>query len=180
MNLILYGFPCCGKTSCGILAARRLERTFIDIDDIIEALFFDPSHGRSMDLTCRQIFREYGDDYFRKLERDAIRRLRWLERAVVASGGGAVLDFINHQELSKLGRLTYLKLDQETLKQRLLSQDDLPAFLDPYQLDESIDHLYTTRATIYERIADEIIDVSQLSCDEVAEKISSLVAIQQD
>ncbi len=40
MNLILYGFPCCGKSNSGVIAARRLERTFIDTDQIIEALFF--------------------------------------------------------------------------------------------------------------------------------------------
>ncbi len=179
MNLILYGFPACGKTCCGGLAARRLERTFIDTNDIVEALFFDPSRGRSMELSSRQIYQEYGEDYFRKLERDAIRRLRWLERGVVASGCTAVLDFINHQELSKLGRLIYLKIDPETVKQRLLSQDHLPPFLDPYQLDESVERMYTAREAVYERIADDIIDTAHLTPEQVADKICSLVTIQQ-
>lgn len=180
MNIILFGFPGCGKTTSGILAARRLERTFIDTDEIIEALFFDPSQGRSMELSCRQIYREYGEEYYRKLERDAIRRLRWLERGVVAVGGSAVLDFINHQELAKLGRLVYLNIGKETLRQRLLAQDDLPPFFDPHQLDESLDRMYTVRLSIYERIADEIIDVSQLTSTQVAEQIVSMVAVPKD
>ncbi len=177
MNLILYGFPGCGKSLCGLLAAHKLERTFTDTDEIVEELFFDPSNGRSK-LSCRQIYRAYGEEYFRKLERDAVRRLGLLQRGIIATGGGAVL-FTNCQELCKLGRLVYLKISKQTFKRRISSQADLPAFIDPYQLDESLERVYNTRLPVYERIADEVIEVDTLSPQQVADEICSLVAVQQ-
>ncbi len=133
-----------------------------------------------MELSSKQIFREYGEKYFRKLERDAIRRLRWLERGVIAVGGGAVIDFINHQELAKLGRFIYLEIGKNTLKQRLSMQADLPALVDPYHLDESLEELYATRAPVYERIADEIIKVDSLTEEQVADQICSLITVAQE
>src|ERR1700685_3344173 len=82
-RLILTGFMGAGKSTVGAILARELGWQFIDLDDVIEA---------SSQRTVAEIFRDHGEEEFRRRERQAVEQLSNRERIVLALGGGAVED----------------------------------------------------------------------------------------
>jgi shikimate kinase len=142
-NLIFIGFKRSGKTSTGKKVALKLDKQFIDTDDLIA-------------LDCRQFSQEIGIDSFRLLEKKIIFSLSIVQNAVIATGGGSILDPDNVSQLKKLGKLIYLHVPKDKLKERLL-KPPLPSFLDPKDLDGSFEKMYAHRAPIYEKIADIIV-----------------------
>ena len=80
-NIILIGMMGCGKTTCGGLLSRRLDRELVDTDALIAA-----REGRSIP----EIFAAQGEDRFRELERGVAEELARREGLVVACGGGGI------------------------------------------------------------------------------------------
>ena len=79
MKLFLVGFMGAGKTTVGRVLAEALTIPFFDLDDLIES---------AEQTSIKQIFDEKGEVYFRKREHDLLRTMRFVERGVVATGGG--------------------------------------------------------------------------------------------
>jgi shikimate kinase len=174
MSLVLFGFKCCGKSTCGSLAAERLDRTFVDIDHVIEAIYYDPLQGRPEKLSCREIYKKHGEHYFRLLEREAVHKARYIKHGVIATGGGALLDFFNYVELKQLGTLVYLKTPRDVLLQRLRKLPQLPSYLDHNDLEGSFDRVYEARVETYEHVADLILDTSGQSIAQTVEALCEL------
>ncbi len=177
MNIVLFGFKSCGKSTVGRLVAVKLHKTFIDIDSVIEDLYHNPLLGRPRQLSAKDIYRNHGEEFFRALERDAIRKLRLVKQGVVATGGGAVLDYYNHQELKKNGFLIYLKADKEVLRKRTVDQKPLPAFLDIADPNGSFEAMYEERVSIYERVADAIVDTRDLTLDAITDAVCAFASM---
>lgn len=112
MNLILFGFKGSGKTHFGKLLAHKLDRPFLDTDDLIVEIYGQTG------LSIRQIYHEVGETEYRVLEAEAIRRLEGQQNSVIALGAGAILNPVNRQQLEKLGKLIYLETSLETLIKR--------------------------------------------------------------
>jgi len=143
MNIILFGFKGSGKTFFGERLAEKLKREFIDTDFLIE---------QRAGTGCREIYQTQGEKHFRFLEKQAVASLRTVTHAVIAVGGGAVLDKENCSILSTLGVMIYVKADKKTLFSRML-QGGIPAFLDPHDVKGSFEKLYRTRKVQYEKIS---------------------------
>lgn len=172
MNLILFGFKSCGKTTLGKMIAQRLNRPFIDTDHLLEQLYLQQT-GQS--LTFREIFKAVGTDAFRILESNVLQQLKGQKNAIIAVGGGFVLDPINAAFLAKLGRLVYLKVSKETLKKRILGKAELPAFLDPSDPEGSFEQMYRERRKKYEEIHALSIDMENKTQAQVILELSSLI-----
>ena len=93
-NIILIGMMGCGKTTCGGLLSRRLDRELVDTDALIAA-----REGRSIP----EIFAAQGEDRFRELERGVAEELARREGrpaaaidaiALVESGAGEKCDAV--------------------------------------------------------------------------------------
>ena len=82
-SIILVGMMGCGKSAIGKMLARKLELEFKDADEEIEL-----AAGRSV----ADIFKEYGEPEFRRLEERVISRLMTEGPMVLALGGGAFLN----------------------------------------------------------------------------------------
>ena len=147
MNIILFGFKGSGKTHLGKLLSIAMNRPFIDTDDLIVKL----NNGRSV----REIYQTLGEENFRILEKEIIRQLQ-PQNAVIALGGGAVLDPETATYLQTIGQMVYLKASFKTIQKRLLS---LPSFVDSI---ESLHQIYQQRLPIYESIPALCIDVDLL------------------
>ena len=78
-TVFLVGYMGCGKTTLGVALAHVMRRRFIDLDEMIE---------REQGRTVKEIFNEQGEDAFRVLEQDALRRVATTGGAIVACGGG--------------------------------------------------------------------------------------------
>ena len=126
MNLVLIGMMGCGKSTCGQLLAKRLGRTFMDTDLLIQK-----QTGRSIP----DIFAHEGEEYFRDLEQAVAEDLSKRSNLVIATGGGIILRKENVTALRSSGTVIWLNRSAEdifskvSMKNRPLGQDGLRAFL---------------------------------------------------
>ncbi|MES2122660.1 MAG: shikimate kinase [Chlamydiota bacterium] len=168
MNIILFGFKSCGKTTIGKLLAERLGRPFIDNDQVIEKQY-EEKHGRR--LSFRQICQEEGEEVFYSvLEKEALLSLAGASDAIISVGGSAVLEEGKLKILQQLGTLIYLKIDKELLKERILSAP-LPAFFDAQDPEGSFEKMYQERVLRYEQIPCIAIDVTGKTVEQIALEI---------
>ncbi len=159
-NLVLIGMPWSGKSTVGVLLAKRLVRAFIDTDVLIQA-----EGGR----TLQAIIDRDGVDAFRRLEE---RRIVGLDcrGAVIATGGSAVYSAAAMAHLKRGGLCIYLELPLDALAARAQSVDNRGLVRAPGQTLES---LYHERRPLYERHADITVPCLGLGHDAVTEAISA-------
>ena len=167
MNIILIGYRGAGKTVVGKALAKRLGRPFVDADVCIEE-----KAGRTIsDMVAAE-----GWPFFRAREKEVVREISAMESCVIAPGGGAVMDEDNVACLRDKGWFVLLKADIETMIQRIQG-DQTSAQQRPKLLDEKDDIYQETKAVLeqrmptYEKVADFVVDTTNLTVDGVAEKI---------
>ncbi|HLC25485.1 MAG TPA: shikimate kinase [bacterium] len=170
-KVILMGFKGCGKTTVGEALAAGLGVAFVDTDRLMEEIY---AGREGAPLTCREIFRERGEGFFRALERAALERACESKEAVIALGGGA----IEHPDLlSRLrmdGFVIYLQVNSEELFRRI-EQQGLPPFLSPENPREDFEELLKKRLSRYEEWADEKVSNGGRAVSEVVSEIAALV-----
>lgn len=137
-NIVLVGMPGSGKTTIGKELAKRLDREFIDTDDIIKERFGDIS----------EIFKVKGEGYFRKLERDVILETAAKCGTVIATGGGAVLCSENVFRLRQNGKIYFLDRPLE----QIIPTSDRPLALDREAIKKRYDERYDTYLASGKRI----------------------------
>ncbi len=161
-NIVLIGFMGCGKTSVGIRLSYALKQTMIDTDKWIE---------RKQKMTIPEIFDSEGEEAFREMEKQCLIQLAETENdKIISTGGGLPIREENHSLLKELGRVYYLKVSPQKVYERLKNDTTRP-LLQTENPQERIKELLTYRAPFYEKCADYIIEVSDLSFDEIIAKI---------
>ena len=129
--------------------AEKLDWAFVDTDEWIERNFG----------AIDQIFAEYGEPYFRGLERLGAVALTGLEsETVVSVGGGFVLQKENVDCLVRVGKILYLRASKETLIKRLSGDESRP-LLQGGDLAVRVEELLTKRSGVYESVCDCSVDV---------------------
>ncbi|PDW04708.1 shikimate kinase [Candidatus Viridilinea mediisalina] len=171
-SLILIGMKSSGKTSIGQVLAQRMGVAFIDVDQRLEAHYLQATGTQH---TFRQILAQHGADYFRALEQTVLRALATelqTKRAVLATGGGTVLNAENRAILATMGQVIYLDVAEAVLLPRIIA-GGIPAFF-PYPDDpeRSLHELLATRRPIYLAMADRVIAYSNEAPEIVAEWIA--------
>ncbi len=163
-GLYLVGFMASGKSTVGKMLAYELGWNFVDIDADIET-----SQGKSVN----EIFDQQGEEAFRKIETEAIRkRIRPIQTGrpmVVALGGGAFSREENFSVLEENGVTIWLDTPLSLIRSRLASVSDRPLARDP----EHLEHLYFARRAAYER-ADYRIEIRG---DDPAEAVSAILRL---
>lgn len=150
MNLILIGFKNCGKTTFAKAVSKRLNRAFLDVDELIQEQFFLLS---GLFLPIYEIYAELGEGEFRKREKQVIVSISPEKPIILAAGGGSILDQDNVATFKKLGKLVYLDVDFEVLQERILTLK-VPSFLDKKDPLASFKRMYDEREAIYRGSAD--------------------------
>lgn len=159
MSVILTGFMGTGKTTIGRQLARRLGKQFIDTDRQIEQL-----EGRSV----ADIFATAGEAYFRSVERRVVAQVVKMD-AVVATGGGAIVDPVNLEQMRAAGPIICLSADIDVILQRTASDDSRP-LLGASERQHRIEALLHQRAAAYAQ-ADVTIDTSHRNTDAILDEI---------
>ena len=161
-NIILIGFMGCGKSSVGIRLSYQLRRTMIETDKWIE---------QRQKKTISQIFQESGEEAFRQMETECLKELiRTADRQIISVGGGLPMREENHELLKELGRVFYLKVTPETVYERVKNDTTRPLL----QVEDPMERIRTLmekRAPVYEACADVILEASDLTLEEITEKI---------
>ena len=157
-NIILIGMKACGKSTVGKLLAKKLGINFIELDQKIEKNHLTSKKEK---LNFRKIFKKYGENYFRQLESDTLKKITQEKKDskfVLSCGGGTPLNEDNQKILKKLGKVIFLNAEEEILLPRII-RNGIPAFF-PYQNDpkKSLSELLEKRRPIYKTVANKIIN----------------------
>ncbi len=169
MNIVLIGFRGTGKSTVGKLLANRLKRDFIDTDEYIE---------KTTGKTIKDIFKEEGEEGFRKTEAETIAKLSKMENKIIAAGGGVVLKDENVKSLKSNGFLILLEATPEIIHDRIRQDkkttQQRPSLTNKNSFDE-IKHLINKRQPLYENAANYTINTSYVSCEDIVEEIITVI-----
>ena len=160
-NLVLIGFMGTGKSAVGRKVAQRLGRSFIDLDERIEA-----REGQAI----AEIFRAKGEPYFRDVESAVIAEAAVQGGVVIATGGGAVLRPQNVERLKANGLLICLRADAATIAKRVSRKPSRPLLAGEGDLRERVERLLAQRAPAY-AVADVTIDSDDHPVARVVEEV---------
>lgn len=161
LNIVLIGFMGSGKTCVGKNLSQLLEMKYVDTDTLIV---------EETSKTINEIFEIHGEDYFRKLEIETIKRFEKNNNIIISCGGGVILNEENIKSLKKNGILIWLKATPEELYNRLSHDKSRPLLKD----DFTIEHLSKTlnlRLSLYESSNDIEIDTDKKTVEEICNEI---------
>lgn len=161
--LILIGPSGAGKSEIGRRLAEALGRPLVDTDQLVEK-----RHGRSIS----QIFAEEAESGFRVMESRAVAEATAVEGAVIACGGGVVLDPENVERLRAAGEIVYLKASPEVAADRIGGSTDRP-LLEGTELGEELARLIEQRHGLYVKAADHVVDADG-SPEDVVDKLAKI------
>lgn len=136
-NIVLVGMPGSGKSTLGRMLAKKTGQAFYDSDSEIE---------KQTGMCIPDYFSKYGEDGFRAIETDVIKRLSLLGGIVIATGGGAVIRSENIDSLAKNGIIVYL--DRPISDIKITSNRPLTRSVD------DLKKKYYERHEMYEKSAD--------------------------
>ena len=163
-KVIMIGFMGAGKSSLGRRLAAKWNCRFIDTDDMIV---------EEQKRSINEIFDQEGEQYFRDLETDLLKRLKETdETMVIAAGGGLPLREENRRILREMGEVVYLEASVDTLEKRLKGDKKRP-MLRGGELRERITALMNAREEIYRAAATMIL------CTDHREKSESLEVLDE-
>jgi shikimate kinase len=161
-NIALIGFMGTGKTAVGRVLAKRLGKNFIELDSLIT---------KRARKSIPEIFQNDGEIAFRELEIEATKKVARDTDAVIACGGGIVLNKINIDRLTESSIIIYLTASPDAILKRTSRRKNERPLLDVPDPATRIRELLEFRKPFYERAADITIDASQLDINAVAEQI---------
>jgi len=157
-NIILIGMPGAGKSSIGVLLAKRLGYQFVDTDLLMQG----EAHCR-----LQQIIAHHGLTAFKELEEKVVCRID-ARRSVIATGGSVVYSEVAMRHLQQIGQVVHLDLPLEILQRRVRNMDSRGLVL---EAGETFAGLYARRMPLYRRYAKLTISCGDLSQEESAAAI---------
>ena len=157
-NIILIGMPGAGKSTVGVLLAKKLAMRFIDTDLLIQN-----QTGKSL----QTIVDEQGYLQLRTIEEKMICGLS-ISNAVIATGGSAVYSQAAMEHLKSDGTIIYLRLPEEQLLQRLTDYTTRGIAKTP---EQSFHDLYGERTTLYKKFGEITIDCRGKNQDNIVTDI---------
>ena len=157
-NVVLIGMPGVGKSTVGVLLAKRIGYGFLDTDILIQT-----REGKSL----RQLIERFGPQGFCRLEARHILSVA-LGGHVIATGGSVVYDADAMRHLRSGGRRIHLDLDLDSLQRRL---DDVVSRGVVISPGNDLRGLYEERQPLYLANCDVTIDTTGLAPSQVVDRI---------
>jgi shikimate kinase len=142
-NIFMLGMPSSGKSTLGRQLAKELNFEFIDLDKKIEI-----AEGKKIS----EIFNLEGQEYFRKVEAEQLRKIDKDSKVVVATGGGTPCFHNNMQYINENGLSVFLDVSPEKLEERMKAskRNNRPMFdLESEDLLKNLQKTYTEREQFY-------------------------------
>ena len=159
-NIVFIGMPSCGKTLTGQALCKYIDKTFVDTDAVIV---------ERSGMSIKEMFARHGEAYFRQWEHDVIEELSKQNGLIIATGGGAIKNEENIQNLKQNGVVMFIDRDLE----HLLVTDDRPLSKDV----NAVAKLYEERYPLYTKYGDLRVpnnypmEISQQELDELMNTI---------
>lgn len=140
-NIVLIGMPAVGKSTVGVVVAKRLGYEFVDTDLLIQ---------KQEKRLLKEIIAQEGNDGFLAIENQVNRDLD-VENAVIAPGGSVVYCEEAMEHYKKTGTVVYLKVSYETIDRRIQNAKSRGVVLKEGQ---TLKDLYEERVCLFEKYAD--------------------------
>lgn len=159
-NIVLIGMPSSGKTLTGKALCKYIDKTVVDTDAVIV---------ERSGMSIKEMFARHGEAYFRQWEHDVIEELSKQNGLIIATGGGAIKNEENIQNLKQNGIVMFIDRDLE----HLLVTDDRPLSKDA----NAVAKLYEERYPLYTKYGDLRVpnnypmEISQQELDELMNTI---------
>ena len=161
-NLVFLGMMGSGKSSIGLMVAKKLKLNFVDIDNEIE---------KELGKKITDIFKENGEDFFRKIEEKITLKKLKLNSSVISLGGGAFINRNIRKEVLKNHLSFWLNWNNKILLDRIKNSKKRPLVIN--LPDNEINNLIKKRSNIYAKALFEI-KCDNLSKNEVVNKIINI------
>ena len=161
-NLVFLGMMGSGKSSIGLLVAKKLNLDFFDIDKEIE---------KELGSSIKEIFRSKGESYFRKIEEEiTINRLKF-NSGVISLGGGGFINYRIRREVLKTNISFWLNWSNEILLKRIRNSTKRPLAYN--SSDNELIDILKKRSNVYSKALYEI-KCDNLSKNEIVNKILNI------
>lgn len=157
-NIIFIGMPAVGKSTVGVVVAKRLGKKFIDTDLLIQ---------EQEKKLLREIIAEVGEDGFLKIENQVNRDVD-AENAVISPGGSIVYCEEAMQHYKEIGTIVYLQASYQTIKQRIRNPKKRGVVL---REGQTLKALYDERCVLFEKYADIIVNEDQCEIGDTIENV---------
>lgn len=161
-NITLIGMPASGKSTIGVLLAKRLGFSFIDVDILIQ---------EKEKRLLKDIIEQEGTEGFGRIENCVNCELK-AEHAVIAPGGSVVYGEEAMMHLREISTVVYLKLTCEEVEERLGDFTDRGVAV---REGMSILDLYDERVPLYEKYADITIDETGKTTGQVVDELRAIM-----
>ena len=152
-----------GKSTVGKKLAKKLGLKFVDVDQLIE---------KKEKVRIKNIFKNKGENYFRKIEKQITLDVLKSKNLLIALGGGAFLNSSIRKEIKNSCVSFWLDLNLKILSTRLKNVRKRP-LLNKDDLEGSINRIYSERKKIYNE-SDYRIKIKQTKVNEAINKIIKL------
>ena len=156
------------KTTVGKKLAEAMDMDFVDIDDVIEEV---------TEMKISDIFKEFGEDQFRKMETAFFIEKAKQTGQVFSTGGGIVLESENRKILKKYGTTFFLNASMEILAARIHNTTKRPLLTDSGNVQLRLEQIWKERKSYYSGSAHHIIDTNNLSSVQVLDEILNLLEV---
>src|SRR4051812_15857674 len=164
----LLGLRGAGKTTVGKLLARQMHARFVELDRRVE---------KAADMPLAVLFSLYGEDHYRRLEREALTEVLSEDRpTVLATGGGIVTAPDTYAVLKRSAITVWLRASPEDHWNRVVRQGDRRPMADHPQAMADLRTLLSSREPLYAQ-AHHTVDTSGRSVDQVVDEIESTVYV---
>ena len=140
--IILIGMMATGKSAIGRILAKSLNRNFYDIDQNIE----DRYH-----MKIYEIFEKYGEEKFRDIEHEEIKKIDLKSNNIISTGGGAFTFKRNYSILNKIGLTIWLNTNKNTIIERLKKNINNRPLLKDVEIETYVSSLLLKRIPLYSK-----------------------------
>lgn len=161
-NIVLIGMPGSGKSTIGVVLAKKLGYHFLDSDLLIQDKY---------DKTLEQLIDEHGDAGFIQIENDVNKSIH-VEQTVIATGGSAIYGEEAMQHLKEIGTVIYLEVSLSELEERLGSLKERGVVSNGCG---TVDEILQDRRTLYRKYADITMHQDNKRLRESVEELYDLV-----
>ncbi|MEI3283550.1 MAG: shikimate kinase [Enterocloster sp.] len=166
-NITMIGMPSSGKSTVGVLLAKRLGFSFIDVDIVIQE-----KEGRLL----KEIIADEGMDGFLEVENRINAGLE-AKMSVIAPGGSVIYGKEAMDHLKEISEIVYLKMSYEEMEKRIGNVVDRGVALKP---GFTLRDLYNERVPYYEKYADIVIDEEGKTAGETVDELRNIIEGMMD
>lgn len=162
MNYTLIGMPASGKSTIGVILAKKLGYEFIDSDIVIQ---------RETGKKLATLIKELGIDEFLELE-DRINSSINTQDTIISTGGSAIYGENAMKHFQEIGEIVYLRINFEALNERIPDMDKRGVV---HKAQQSLKDVYKERSILYKKYATIVVDLDNKTIDESIDLIYDMI-----